>query len=525
MSEGTTAPAQEQEQAQEREPAPTTPRVRQPVESLVGARGHTEPARTLRSAQPPHSRQASAAARSAATDTMAIAAAWAPQVVLHTGTGVGHAFLACCGAVAATAVATGPGNARHSTARMSPAYGMHRVIVAALLGGTVFAGILWWFGISVPTATVVEGSSATVLAVVLARWHRARWLRARYAVGDGLCNVVLVGTDDDALEAWATLRGEPALGYRIAAVVGDDRPGAPWKELPAASASADIGNVAERVDADGILVMPGALRGPDREIVLTRALDMGLEVALWVGVAMAGRNRLQLSRGSGPPLLLLRTRRAPAWQLVAKRCIDVAGAALMAVATAPLMAFAACAVKLQDGGPILIRSPRIGQFGHRITVLKFRTMVPDAPQLLASVATLNERTGGPLFKASSDPRVTRVGRFLRATSIDELPQLWNVLSGAMSLVGPRPALPEEAAQFDPRLCRRHEMRPGITGLWQAEARDNPCFSAYRRLDLAYIENWSLGLDLSILASTAHALTLRACLVAWTMIMPRRADAP
>jgi lipopolysaccharide/colanic/teichoic acid biosynthesis glycosyltransferase len=122
---------------------------------------------------------------------------------------------------------------------------------------------------------------------------------------------------------------------------------------------------------------------------------------------------------------------------------------------------------------------------------------------------MNERKGGPLFKSSSDPRVTRIGRILRATSIDELPQLWDVLTGRMSLVGPRFAMPKEAAQFDEELQRRTAMRPGITGLWQTEARDNPSFSAYRRLDLLYVDNWSLGLDLAILANTLHAVSVRA----------------
>jgi lipopolysaccharide/colanic/teichoic acid biosynthesis glycosyltransferase len=125
------------------------------------------------------------------------------------------------------------------------------------------------------------------------------------------------------------------------------------------------------------------------------------------------------------------------------------------------------------------------------------------------LAAMNERKGGPLFKASNDPRVTRIGRILRATSIDELPQLWDVLIGRMSLVGPRFAMPKEAAQFDEELQRRTVMRPGITGLWQTEARDNPSFSVYRRLDLLYVDNWSLGLDLVILANTAHAVTVRA----------------
>ena len=128
------------------------------------------------------------------------------------------------------------------------------------------------------------------------------------------------------------------------------------------------------------------------------------------------------------------------------------------------------------------------------------------------LAALNERTDGPLFKASHDPRVTRVGAIVRALSIDEIPQLFNVLTGTMSLVGPRPALPHEVAQFDYEFRRRHNVKPGITGLWQIEARDNPSFHTYRRLDLVYVDNWSIGLDLFIIVVTvpmviAHAMSI------------------
>ncbi len=169
---------------------------------------------------------------------------------------------------------------------------------------------------------------------------------------------------------------------------------------------------------------------------------------------------------------------------------------------APVLFVAALLIKLEDRGPVLHRHSVVGRSGVPITVLKLRTMIPNAERLRAHVAALNERTGGPLFKATNDPRVTRIGRVLRATSIDELPQLWNVLNGTMSLVGPRFALPYEVEQFDDELRRRTEMRPGITGLWQSEARDNPSFSVYRRLDLFYVDNWSLSLDFAILANTA-----------------------
>jgi lipopolysaccharide/colanic/teichoic acid biosynthesis glycosyltransferase len=166
-------------------------------------------------------------------------------------------------------------------------------------------------------------------------------------------------------------------------------------------------------------------------------------------------------------------------------------------------------IKLQDHGPVLFRQQRVGLHGHIFEVLKLRTMVLDAEVRLASLTGLNQRSGGPLFKLDRDPRVTCVGRVLRATSIDELPQLVNVLRGKMSLVGPRPPLVSEYEEFDEELRQRQDQVPGITGLWQLEARDNPSFSTYRRLDLYYVRNWSLSLDLMILLLTAYAVAIRA----------------
>ena len=208
-------------------------------------------------------------------------------------------------------------------------------------------------------------------------------------------------------------------------------------------------------------------------------------------------------------MLYVEAHKPPAWHHAAKRAIDIVTAAILLPLSAPVLLAAAIAIRLEDGGPVLYRHPVIGRYGVQTDVLKLRTMVPDAAKMTDDLAAMNERKGGPLFKASNDPRVTRIGRILRSTSIDELPQLWDVLTGRMSLVGPRFAMPKEAAQFDEELQRRTVMRPGITGLWQTEARDNPSFSAYRRLDLLYVDNWSLGLDLVILANTAHAVSVRA----------------
>jgi lipopolysaccharide/colanic/teichoic acid biosynthesis glycosyltransferase len=188
--------------------------------------------------------------------------------------------------------------------------------------------------------------------------------------------------------------------------------------------------------------------------------------------------------------------------------VDIAVASVVTVLTAPVLLLAAIAVKLEDRGPVLFRQERVGRDGVPFVMLKLRSMVPDAEARQAQVGELNERSG-PLFKASDDPRVTRVGRILRATSIDELPQLFNVLRGSMSLVGPRPALASEVEHFDEALQARTRVMPGVTGLWQVEARDSASFADYRRLDLFYLENWSVGFDLVIMLSTVLAVPKRA----------------
>lgn len=192
-----------------------------------------------------------------------------------------------------------------------------------------------------------------------------------------------------------------------------------------------------------------------------------------------------------------------------KRLIDIVGAAVLLVVLSPLLLAAALLILVRDGRPVLFRQTRIGRGGRAFTMVKFRTMVRDAEARLAELESRNQRQGGPLFKLDDDPRITPTGRRLRDSSLDELPQLWNVLVGQMSLVGPRPALPAEVELFDDELLARHRVRPGITGLWQVEARGDSGFDRYRQLDLRYVDTWTVGLDLSLLLRTAFA-TLGSC---------------
>jgi exopolysaccharide biosynthesis polyprenyl glycosylphosphotransferase len=235
--------------------------------------------------------------------------------------------------------------------------------------------------------------------------------------------------------------------------------------------------------------------------------NSGLHIHLATGISGIAVRRLRSVPLAHEPLLYVEAPSLGATQLVVKRCFDIVLATIGLIVLSPLFVAVAIAIKLDDGAPILFKQSRVGRGGRTFAVLKFRSMMVDAESRLAELGAGNERQG-PLFKMGNDPRVTRVGGFLRESSLDELPQLWNVLRGQMSLVGPRPALPSEVANFSSELRMREQVMPGITGLWQVEARDNPSFEAYRRLDLFYVENWSITLDLMILVGTVEQIVVR-----------------
>ena len=193
-------------------------------------------------------------------------------------------------------------------------------------------------------------------------------------------------------------------------------------------------------------------------------------------------------------------------ELALKRIIDIVGAAVGLIVLSPLLLAIALAIRLRDGSPVLFRQVRIGRHGRPFTIYKFRTMQPDAEERFSQVSASSD-TKGAAFKMRDDPRVTPLGRFLRSSSMDELPQLINVLKGEMSLVGPRPAPPREVDQYDMWHRRRLSMRPGMTGLWQVKARLDDHFDDRAQLDLKYIDQWTFWTDLSILARTVPALLL------------------
>jgi exopolysaccharide biosynthesis polyprenyl glycosylphosphotransferase len=210
----------------------------------------------------------------------------------------------------------------------------------------------------------------------------------------------------------------------------------------------------------------------------------------------------------GHPLIVFRSTPETSWQMFAKQLLDIVGAALLLVVLSPIMVFAAVMIKLTSPGPIMFRQQRSGLNGAPFSIYKFRTMQTNAEQIKHELAAMNEMTG-PVFKLTNDPRVTRFGRWLRKTSVDEFPQLFNVLRGEMSLVGPRPLPVDEVRRFNDLAHRRRlSVKPGITCLWQVSGRNKISdFKDWVRLDLQYIDNWSIWLDIAILARTVPVVLL------------------
>jgi exopolysaccharide biosynthesis polyprenyl glycosylphosphotransferase len=343
------------------------------------------------------------------------------------------------------------------------------------------------------------------LTLLLAgRGTARRVLVAARRRGLSLHRVIVVGDRRAVVSLSAELRRETAAGFEVVGACLPE-PGGRLREsdeLPVLGTLDDIPAIVRQHGADTVAVASAV--APE----LVRRLAWGLEgsgVDLVVApsvVDVAGP-RLSVRPVAGLPLLHVDEPEFTGGKRVAKAVLDRVLAAAALLALAPVLLPVAVAIRLGSPGPALFRQLRIGRDGREFRVVKFRTMYGDAEQRLVELAERNE-TNGLLFKITDDPRVTRTGRFLRRTSIDELPQLLNVLRGDMSLVGPRP-LPVKDSDFTGDVRRRLLVRPGITGLWQVTGRSQLSWEDAVRLDLYYVENWSIPLDLSILLRTVGAV--------------------
>jgi len=350
---------------------------------------------------------------------------------------------------------------------------------------------------------------AGTLALVVTRWQWRRWLVRQRTHGRYASRTVIVGALEEVEYALRTLGHEGRLGYKVVGtVVLDEAPSALVIDghiYPVVFGSEAVRDAAHSLRADTILVAgqpsgdPTFIKRLAWEIEGTAA-----ELVLSSRIADVAGPRMSLRPVEGMPLIHVRIPRFDGGAYLLKRGLDIAVAALALLAFSPFALVIALAIKLDDGGPVFFRQSRVGRDGGDFPMLKFRSMRVDAEQHLAALLETNDGSG-LLFKMKHDPRVTRVGRILRKYSLDEIPQFWNVLCGDMSVVGPRPPLPAEVSMYDTAVSRRLYIKPGITGPWQVGGRSDLSWDESVRLDLRYVENWSVFEDLQIMWRTVKVM--------------------
>jgi exopolysaccharide biosynthesis polyprenyl glycosylphosphotransferase len=345
-------------------------------------------------------------------------------------------------------------------------------------------------------------------ALLLWRWVCRRYVHHLHLHGHLLTRVVIAGEGSHVDDVAAVLNREAWLGYRI---VGALLP--PSQRLPfTASGVPVIGTTDEAVGsvfesrADLMVLTEGAL--PSSADFRRIAWDLEghhVQMAIVPSLSDISSGRVTMQPVGGLPLVHVGQPQSLGASRIPKRLFDLVGATVLLLLGLPIMLLTAVAIKLEDRGPVLFRQTRVGRDGMLFECLKFRSMVTDAEARLSGVSHLNTNADGVLFKAQRDPRITRVGKVIRRFSVDEMPQLVNVINGDMSLVGPRPALPSEVSRYAPEVERRLHVRPGLTGLWQVSGRSDLTWDDTVRLDLYYVDNWSIVQDLSILTKTLHAV--------------------
>ncbi|WP_235828282.1 sugar transferase [Actinomadura rubteroloni] len=382
----------------------------------------------------------------------------------------------------------------------------HRVLRSGFVLTATVAIVAYATKTEVARGYVVMAMPLGTLLNLLARYRLRKWLHRRRWQGDYMRRVVAVGHRDALADLIRLLREKAYHGMDIVAVclppghAAGDVEGVPVLGDFAASAS-----VVERVGADSVAV----LACPEMDGVALRRLAWQLErddVELVVAPALmdVAGPRISIRPIMGLPLLHLEHPELAGGRKVLKDLVDRMFALAGLAVLSPLLLCVAFLIKVTSSGPVMFRQVRVGRDGEEFTVLKFRTMVADAESRKHELLASNEYDG-VLFKIKSDPRITRVGRVLRRYSLDELPQLINVVRGDMSLVGPRPPLPDEVARYGGDVYRRLVVKPGLTGLWQVSGRSDLSWDESVRLDLRYVDNWSLALDLQIMWKTWSAV--------------------
>lgn len=338
---------------------------------------------------------------------------------------------------------------------------------------------------------ILSGWLLSIVFVSLTRILIRALQHSLFRKGIGIHNVLIIGRDKNSEQVVKQIHLKPSLGYNIISH---------WdnfdeEKLKNARAMAQEKAVDEIIQADSNLPKDEVLR------LIDFCNDYHLVYKYAAGFAEAQTVHLEVNTLGGIPIVEVKRTPLDGWGKILKRIFDVVFSALILALLSPVLILVALAVKLDSSGPVFVRLERIGESGQPFILYKFRSMIKNAHELKKNLIALNERKDGPLFKIKNDPRITRVGRFIRKTSLDELAQFYNVIKGEMSVVGPRPHEPEEVAQYQKNHRKLLAIKPGITGLAQISGRSDLVFEEEAKLDLYYIENWSFSLDLQIIIKT------------------------
>jgi len=392
--------------------------------------------------------------------------------------------------------------------------------VPRLVGGVtiVIAGVIllaYFFRFS-PSRLVFVYVWAFALAFMIV--HRLLWSRLRrwlWRRGIGIDRVLIVGDGQSGRRIMQAMLGNPEMGYRLIGYAGEPVHGDSVNvatergifKCPRLGGVSDIRELVRRHRVDEVVVL-GTGNGSDRtRHILEQCREMVVQFRIVPDLLQLSIDRVDFSDIGGVPTIGVRDASIQGWNAFMKRTIDVMfSLAVLSVAAIPMLVIALM-IKRDSAGPVFYRQTRVGQYGEAFTIIKFRCMVANADKMWTDMVSQTEGADGRLFKDPNDPRITKVGRSLRRYSLDELPQLINVLRGDMSVIGPRPPLPKEVAEYDEWHLQRLLVKPGLTGLWQINGRSNLSFDEMVRLDLYYAENWSPWLDTRILLRTLPAVLL------------------
>ena len=351
-----------------------------------------------------------------------------------------------------------------------------------------------------------------IVCLVLTRWLWRQWLVAQRSMGRYSAKVLLVGSRQSVANIARELNRAPSAGYQVvgacvpSGMVAEQIVVGPGDFIPVMGSVNAVDRAVAATGADTVAVTSTDDLPPNKVKEISWSLESGNHhLVLAPSITDIAGPRIHTRPVSGLPLIHVETPRFTAGQRFAKRMMDLVLSTVLLIALSPVLLAVALTVKLTSPGPVLYRQQRIGLNGHPFGMLKFRSMRVGADAELKKLLEAQGTDTQPLFKIKNDPRITPVGRFIRKYSLDELPQLLNVLGGSMSLVGPRPQIAEEVALYTDAAKRRLLARPGITGLWQVSGRSSTTWEEAVKLDLYYIENWSLIGDFAILAKTAKAI--------------------